>query len=290
MLRYAVVTPARNESDNLPRLAAAMQAQSQLPVTWLIVDDGSDDGTRELAVALAEQEPWIEVVDARPDRGGPLEAGRREGRDLLAFRLGVDRLPVPVDVVVKVDADVAFAPDFFHELCARFEADPSLAIASGSCHELEDGEWVHRRIVQGAVWGATRAYRWDALDAVMTLEPRLGWDGLDEFRVQLRGCRTEAFTDLVFQHHRREHSREPGRWRAHADQGRATWYMGYRPSYVALRSLYRARDDRAALAMAYGYAHAALRRDARFPEREVRRAIRRRQRFLVTLRRGAPSS
>jgi hypothetical protein len=33
-----------------------------------------------------------------------------------------------------------------------------------------------------------------------------------------------------------------------------------------------------------------LRRDSRFPERDVRQAIRRRQRFLATLRRGAPSS
>jgi glycosyltransferase involved in cell wall biosynthesis len=290
MLRYAIVTPARNESDNLPRLASSVRAQRHLPAAWVIVDDGSEDGTRDLAAELAERDPWILVQDARPDRGGPLEAGRREGRDLLAFRLGVERLPAAVDVVVKVDADLSFDPDYFERLIGRFEQDPELAIASGSCHELEDGVWVHRRIVQGCVWGASRAYRWESLDAVMTLEPRLGWDGLDEYRVRLRGLHTQAFTDIVFHHHRPEHDREPGRWRAHADQGRATWYMGYRPSYIAMRSMYRAKEDPAALAMAYGYLDAAVRRQPRFPEREVRRAIRDRQRLTHTLRRGAPAS
>ena len=66
--------------------------------------------------------------------------------------------------------------------------------------------------------------------------------------------------------------------------------MGYRPSYIAMRSLYRAKEDPAALAMAFGYLEAAARRRPRFPEREVRRAIRDRQRLTHTLRRGAPAS
>jgi biofilm PGA synthesis N-glycosyltransferase PgaC len=288
MLTYALVTPARNERANLPRLAAAVRAQQHLPAAWMIVDDGSDDGTRELALELAAAEPWIHLVDAAAKRAGTLEQGKREGRDLLAFRLGVEALPGRTDIVMKVDADVAFAPGYCAELMRRFEAQPDLGMASGACHELEDGRWVRRRIVQSTVWGATRAYRWECLPAVMDLEPRLGWDGLDELRAHRMGYRTDGFTDIGFEHHRPEHAREPGRWRAHVAQGRASWYMGYRPSYLALRTLYRAREDRAALAMAWGYLHAAAGRAPRFPEPEIRRALRDRQRLSRTLRRGAP--
>ena len=52
------------------------------------------------------------------------------------------------------------------------------------------------------VWGATRAYRMECVPDMMELEPCMGWDGLDEIRVQLRGMRTQTFVDLPFRHHR----------------------------------------------------------------------------------------
>ena len=288
MLRYAVVTPARNEQRNLARLAESMRAQRHRPDVWVIVDDGSDDGTRELAAELAATEPWIRLVERARAGEGQLELGRREGRDLTSFRAGVERLDRPLDVVVKIDADVSFDRSYLRDLVARFATNPRLGIASGACCERKDGEWVRRRIVRSTVWGASRAYRWAALDAVMGLEPRMGWDGLDELRAHQEGWETKAYIDLLFRHHRPEHSREPGRWRAHAAQGRASWYMGYRPTYLALRSVYRAREEIAALAMSWGYLRAAVAREPRFPESDMRRALRDRQRLLRALRHGAP--
>ena len=84
---------------------------------------------------------------------------------------------------------------------------------------------------------------------MMSLEPSMGWDGLDELKVQLRGMHTQSFTDLQFRHHRPEGGRERSRLHQGAALGRASWYMGYRPSYLVLRSVYRAREEPAALAM-----------------------------------------
>ena len=42
------------------------------------------------------------------------------------------------------------------------------------------------------VWGATRAYRWECLQRVLPLEERLGWDGIDEFKANALGWRTET--------------------------------------------------------------------------------------------------
>ena len=287
-MRYAIITPARDERENLGRLAGAIAAQQHRPAYWVVADDGSTDGTRELAEALARDDATVIVAPRPAATTGRLSDGRREARDLLAFRHGVRSLPEPVDVVVKVDADVSFEPDFFARLLARFDADPLLAIAGGACHELQDGEWQRRRVIPTAVWGATRAYRWERLDTVMELEPFVGWDGIDEIKAHLAGYRTGTDVDLPFRHHRPEGDREAARVHAHVLSGRAAWYMGYRPSYLVLRSVYRSRSDRAALGLIWGYAKGALARAPRCPEPAVRDALRARQRLRVALRSGAP--
>jgi poly-beta-1,6-N-acetyl-D-glucosamine synthase len=289
-VRYAVVTPARNEAENLPRLHAALAVQTLAPEAWVVVEDASTDGTPELLAELAQTSLWVRVAERGGGGGAVLAAGRREGRALDGFRAGVEALPGPVDVVIKVDADVDFDPGYCEALVSRFAADPSLAIASGTCWEREGGEWVRRTKAATTVWGASRAYRWEALGDVLGLEPRMGWDGLDELGVQLRGMTTRTFADLPFRHHRPEGGREVGPLHHGEAMGRASWYMGYRPSFLALRALYRARRQPAALAMLWGYASAAARREPRCADERLVSALRERQRLRVTLRRGAPAS
>ena len=58
-LTYAIITPARNERENLTRLAESVTAQRVLPACWVIVDDGSDDGMEIVAAELAARHDWI---------------------------------------------------------------------------------------------------------------------------------------------------------------------------------------------------------------------------------------
>jgi poly-beta-1,6-N-acetyl-D-glucosamine synthase len=289
-LRYAVVTPARNEERNLRRLGAALAGQTLPPVAWVVVDDASDDGTPDVLAELAGAHSWARTLRRENPGDGRLADGRRQARDLDGFLVGARSLTEDVDVVVKVDADVDFDADFGERLMAGFEADPLLGIASGTCYEQEDGDWVRRTKQAGTVWGATRAYRLDCLPDVMALEPCMGWDGLDEISVQLRGLRTQTFVDLPFRHHRAEGGRELTSLHHGEALGRASWYMGYRPTYLVMRSLYRARREPAALAMVWGYAAAAARRAPRCPDQRLVRALRDSQRLGVALRRGAPAS
>jgi len=290
-LRYAVVTPARNEEVNIARLGEAMVAQTHQPVVWVTVDDGSTDRTLEVLAGFAAEHDWVKPME-RPAavRDESLADGRRKARDLDAFLLGAVPLRDQVDVIVKVDADVDFEPDYFEQLIGRFEADEQLGIASGTCWELQDGVWERRTKAESTVWGASRAYRSDCLADLMALEPCMGWDGLDEISVQLRGMRTQTFTDLPFRHNRPEGGRELSSLHQGEALGAAAWYMGYRPTYLVLRALYRARQEPAALGMVWGYFRNAVRRVPQCPNKALVVAVRDKQRLLPTLLRGAPSS
>ena len=126
---------------------------------------------------------------------------------------------------------------------------------------------------------------------MMALEPCMGWDGLDEIRVQLRGMRTQTFVDLPFRHHRPEGGRELTSLHHGEALGPRVLVHGLpaRPT-SRMRALYRARREPAALAMLWGYAAAAAARAPRCPDERVVRALRERQRLGAALRRGAPAS
>jgi biofilm PGA synthesis N-glycosyltransferase PgaC len=278
-LNYALVTPARDEAENLRRLARCLAEQTVQPNAWLVVDDGSTDGTADIARELARALPWLRLLSSpgAQSTDGPLESGRRAGRDIIAFTTGVQALQREPDIVLKLDADVSFAPDFFERLLDEFEADPRLGIAGGTCWERMRDEWRPYHVTGRHVRGATRAYRWQCLQDVSPLEEQIGWDVVDEMRANLRGWRTRSIASLPFYHHRGLGERDGARreWEA---QGRMAHYLGYRISYLLARTLWRARTERAAVAMLTGYVGAAWRHERRCPD-ELRAYLRREQRL-----------
>ena len=181
------MTPVRNEVENIGRLADALAGQRIRPVAWMIVDTGSTDETPELVAAAAAEHDWIfpTTLEGAADlaRGGPIAR---------AFELGCASLEPKPDVIVKLDADTSFEPGYFERLLAEFESDARLGMASGTCHELESGEWRERHVTGSTVWGASRCYRRECLADVLPLEQRMGWDGVDEFRANARGWRTRT--------------------------------------------------------------------------------------------------
>ncbi len=273
-LSYSVVTPVRNEADNLRRLGAAMEAQRLRPATWLIVDTGSSDDTLSIARELVADQPYVSVRELSLGdammRGGPI---------VRAFHFGLGLLP-DCDIVVKLDADTSFEPEYFDRLVAEFEKDERLGIASGSCYEERpDGVWRQRHGTGAEVWGASRAYRRSCLEKILPLEERMGWDTIDLVSANVRGWKTRTVRDLPFLHHRREGERELSRFSFFVKQGDASHYMGYRPSYLAIRTLFHTYRDPAAIGIAWGYLTAALQRKRRCTDGAVRTFIRSQQRM-----------
>ncbi len=106
-----VVLPTYDESENLPGIAAAILAA--LPAaTLLVVDDGSPDGTGELAESLAADDPRIRV------RHRPAKAGL--GRAYLdGFGVAIAG---GAGAVIQMDADWSHWPGALPSLLAPIVA------------------------------------------------------------------------------------------------------------------------------------------------------------------------
>jgi glycosyltransferase involved in cell wall biosynthesis len=237
----------------------------------VIVDNGSTDETANIARNLAAAHDWVALVsepgEPTPTRGAPI---------VRAFNAGLRALGTDVEILVKLDADISFGPDHFALLLAEFTSDPTLGIAGGVCWEEEHGRWRPQHTTRGHVRGAEKAYRRACLEAVLPLEERMGWDGIDELKAAIEGWRTASFKHLPVRHHRTLGGRE-GRASKWIIQGEMAHYMGYRPSYLALRAMFRGTREPSAVFMIWGYARAFLRGSPRLGDARVRAWLKREQ-------------
>ena len=70
MVRLTVFTPAYNRADLLPRCFESMKRQTNKEFIWMIIDDGSTDGTRELVEGWMAQPLDFTLLYYYKENGG----------------------------------------------------------------------------------------------------------------------------------------------------------------------------------------------------------------------------
>lgn len=131
-----VIIPTYNERENLPLIVGRVHA-AQPDVHVLIVDDGSPDGTGQLADELALADPDRVHVMHRISKDG-LGAAYLAG-----FAWGLGR---EYSVLVEMDADGSHAPEELNRLLGAVDAGADLAIGSRYVSGGTVRNWPWRRL------------------------------------------------------------------------------------------------------------------------------------------------
>lgn len=236
MLDYVLVTPAHNEADLIERTIRSVVAQTVLPKRWVIVSDGSTDGTDEIVRRWQPGRPWLELVTLPPRQE------RHFAAKVLAFRAGFERLAgLTFDIVGNVDADVSFEPDYFAYLLQQFEADPGIGVAGthyieGEFHSFRDS-YIDVQHVNGQI----QMFRRRCFDDIGGYVPIKG-GGIDWVAVttaRMKGWRTYSFGERVFHHHRKMGTAGSSELQARFHYGKKDYVLGGHPLWQVARSAFQ---------------------------------------------------
>jgi poly-beta-1,6-N-acetyl-D-glucosamine synthase len=274
--RLLLITPARDEAAHLETTSRAVAAQSRPPDLWLIVDDGSTDGSPELLARLAKEIPFLQVLQAPPMSRSEREDGLALAAEAVAFNAALATVDsADFTHIGKLDADVELPPSYLEHLLERFAAEPDLGIAGGTLLERSDGGWHPTKVPANHVRGALKLYSRECFEAIGGIEERLGWDTIDETYARMRGFETRSLPELQARHHRPVATRG-GTLRGRARHGQCAYILRYGFWWVALRSLkvacLRPRGV-SGIAFLYGYLRAALLRQGRVEDEQYRRFV-----------------
>ena len=284
IVKYIIITPVRDEGLYIEKTIESVLCQTILPCQWIIVDDGSIDGTSEILDIRTAQTSWITVIH-RENRGF-----RAAGSGVMeAFYAGYSILnDENWDFIVKLDGDLSFPPDYFEQCFKIFKAERELGIGGGTICQFENGEMKVDSVGDPPfhVRGATKIYRRSCWEKINPLAQASGWDTIDEVKANLYGWTTRTFSNLKLIQHKPTGGAD-GFWRDRFKNGRANYITGYHPVFMLAKCMKRALRKPffiESLALFAGFFTGYLKRIPQVRDGEVIRYLRQQQ-ILFLLRR-----
>ena len=236
--RYVLITPARNEARFIAQGIESVVAQTARPVRWVIVSDGSTDGTDEIVQHAAEQNPWIELV-RMPERQERNFAGK-----VHAFNAGYARVQdLEWEFVGSLDADITFEPDYFAFLLGKAQEDQTLGLVGTPFQETSGESYDYRFVNIEHVSGACQLFRRECFAAIGGYMAVKGGsiDHIAVITARMKGWKTRTFTEKFCLHHREMGTAQQSVVRSRFLYGAKDYRIGNHPLWEAFRTIHQMR-------------------------------------------------
>lgn len=195
MNRIALVTPVKNEIANLKKLFKSIENQTTSVFLWLIVENDSNDGSKEFlesATPLNVQHFKVlnlEFSDKSYQLGKKYSSIISNGFSYIISCEYYQEL----EYIGILDADCHPEPDYFQKLVKHFESNKNLGIASGII-KYEDG--TIERSNSNHARGGCRLWRISCFEN-SPYEVGLSADSISGAKAILNGWEVMSFTNAI---------------------------------------------------------------------------------------------
>ena len=260
---YVLVTPARDEARFIERTIKSVVAQKVRPLKWVIVSDGSTDGTDAIVGRYAAQCPWIELI-RMPEHGE-----RDFASKIHAFNAGYARVrDLGYEAIGNVDGDISFDENYFSFLLGKLAEDPTLGLVGTPFNDSSVKQYNYRIVGFEHVSGACQLFRrqcFEQIGGYVAVEGG-GVDLIAAITARMKGWKTRTFLDEVCVHHRAMGRAQHGSLAASFKLGVKDYALGSHPLWELFRMVYQMFKRpfiMGGLSIAAGYLWALVRRSER---------------------------
>ena len=271
---YLLISPCRNEADFMVNTLESVVSQSLMPTKWIIVDDGSTDGTSEILRQYSEQYDFIQIV-TRDNRGH-----RSVGPGVIeAFYTGLRAVNLNnYEYLCKLDLDLDLPTTYFETLVSKMKVNPRIGTCSGKPYNQRDGRLVSEKRGDEMSVGMTKFYRVSCFQQIGGFVSEVMWDAIDCHRCRQLGWIACSLDDpeLRFVHLRVMGSSQDNVYKGRMRHGYGQYFMGTGIVYMFATSVYRMLHPPYVLggvAMFWGYLKSAGKRLPLYRDKELRRFI-----------------
>lgn len=257
-LQYILITPARNEAQFLEKTITSVVGQTRRPLRWVIVSDGSTDGTDQIVRKYAAENPWLELI-RMPERKERHFAGKAH-----AFDAGYARVKhLDHDVIGNLDADVSFVADHFEFLLGKMAENAKLGVV-GAPYQEPAGQEDYRFANVENVWGGCQLFRRKCFEDIGGYVPNRGGsiDHIAVVSARMKGWQTRTFTERLCLHYRQMGTAQQGEVMAKFRTGIKDYSVGNHPVWELLRTVFQTTHKPfviGGVALGLGYAWSMLR-------------------------------
>ena len=235
-LTYVLITPARNEAAFIELTIKSMISQTVTPLKWVIVSDGSTDGTDDIVRRYASEHEWIELM-RMPERRERNFAGKAH-----AFNAGYAKVKdLEYDIIGNIDADISFGQDHFEFLIGKFAENTLLGVAGTAFVEGLSVAYNYDYVNIEHVSGLCQLFRRTCFEEIGGYLPIKG-GGVDWTAVttaRMKGWETRTFTEKPSIHHRKMGTGMSTSLASCFRVGRQDYYLGGHPLWEIFRSIYQ---------------------------------------------------
>uniref|UniRef100_A0A5Q5CCE0 Glycosyl transferase, family 2 n=1 Tax=Mycobacterium sp. (strain JLS) TaxID=164757 RepID=A0A5Q5CCE0_MYCSJ len=262
-MTIALVTPLKDEIQNLPRLYNSIAALSSRINHWVICENGSTDGSVEFLLETEKPNTVDSLHVLHIDTGTPdYQLGFKYSRIVEAgfsFLRQHDDYQ-NISYVGILDADCFPYPQYYEQLVREFELRETLGILSGS---LVRPDGTRLPTAKGFPRGNSRVWRKQCLEDAPYLIG-MSADTLSAIRAQERGWCFDALSDALVE------TRDIGHRVGQEYYGQSAYYRGETLAFTALKCAKRSlTSPRSALEYFSGYLDALRSGGPRVQDEEI---------------------
>lgn len=161
-----IFTPTYNRENTLPRLYESLKAQTCKDFEWLVIDDGSSDGTSLLLEGWQAEDNGFPIIYTRVENGGKLRALNR----------GIQM--AHGEYFLILDSDDMLCPDAVRTIYSCFKSLPE-----------EDSNFIGISLVRGDLNGKP-------IHRIPNIDPKIGYvdcNNLERVKYDLQSDMSEVF-------------------------------------------------------------------------------------------------